>query len=391
MNTRRLARTSLAVVWAVLTVCLACAPGGASSARAPAPTAPAVDPPVSPPAASAPPTAGAEARAPLTPPVAVTVADNPTASGVGLFVALEQGYFTAEGLDVTLEQVGSSSDVFPQLAAGRYDVAGSAAGPTLFNAVQRGVGLKVVADESSIPPQFKSNSGLVVARTSYESGRYPTIASLRGANLGVAAPGSAAEFGLRRTLNQAGIGRDDVQVTVVPFPDLNAALVNGAVDGGWQAEPFMTLGITQGLIHQLTGSQDPTGTVHAAAVIVYGEEFIARKPAAAERFMIAYLRGVRDNYEAFFGSGRGREAVVAALTKYTAVKDAALYDQMGVHHQNPDGYVPLAAFQQIADWSVASGYTQQPVDTSQLVDNRYVERALAVLGPYAAPPAPPRS
>jgi NitT/TauT family transport system substrate-binding protein len=399
-HSRAAARTGLAPVIArhvaallLAAVVLGCQPatssgtsgagaaGGAAGAPAPTVSAPA-------PASTPAPSPAASARARLAPPVRVTVADNLTASGVGLFMAMEQGYFTAEGLDVTLEQVGNSSDAFPQLAAGRYDVVGSAAGPTLFNAVQRGVGLKVVADESSIPPQFRSNSGLVVARTSFESGRFPSVASLRGANLGVAALGSAAEFGLRRTLNAHGIGRDDVQITTIPFPDINAALVNGAVDGGWQAEPFMTLGLVQGMLHRLVGSEDPSGITHAAAVIVYGEEFIARKPAAADRFMIAYLRGIRDNYEAFFGGGRGRDAVIASLTKYTPVKDTAIYEQMAVHHQNPDGYVSLAGFQQIAEWSVTSGYTQQPVDTSRLIDHGYVERALAVLGPYAAAPPP---
>jgi NitT/TauT family transport system substrate-binding protein len=122
-----------------------------------------------------------------------------------------------------------------------------------------------------------------------------------------------------------------------------------------------------------------------------GSRLSGRPPAAAERFMVAYLRGIRDNYEAFFGSGRGRDSVVAALIKYTPLKDAALYEQMAVHHQDPNGYVAVEGLQQMADWSVAAGYTQQPIDVRQLVDQRYVEEALAVLGRYAessAPPAP---
>jgi NitT/TauT family transport system substrate-binding protein len=173
-----------------------------------------------------------------------------------------------------------------------------------------------------------------------------------------------------------------VDLTVVPFPELNAALVNGSVDAGWQAEPFVTAGLKQGLIHRLIGSEDPTGVVHAASVITYGEEFVARKPEAAERFMVAYIRGIRDSFEAFFGSRSGREAVVAALTKYTPVKDPALYEEMAVQHQDPDGFVPMEGFRRIAEWSVAAGYTQQPVDVNALVDHSYVERALQRLGRY---------
>jgi NitT/TauT family transport system substrate-binding protein len=338
-------------------------------------------------------TARATPVAPLAPPVSLAVADNFTAAGVGLFVALEQGYFTAEGLDVSLERLGTSAEIYPQLAAGRLDLAGSATGPALFNAVQRGVGLKIVADQSSIPPQYRATSGIVVARASADGGTLPSVASLRGRQLAVASVGSSAEFGMLRVLGQAGLRREDVNLTIVPFPELNAALVNGAVDAGWQAEPFLALGLRQGQIHQLVGSEDPTGTVHAASVITYGEEFIARKADGADRFMVAYLRGIRDSYEAFFGSRQGREAVVAALIKYTPVKDPSMYDDMAVQHQDPDGYVPLAGLRQIADWSVAAGYTVQPVDVDALVDHRYVEKALARLGRYSAPAslAPPRS
>jgi NitT/TauT family transport system substrate-binding protein len=316
------------------------------------------------------------------------VADNITAAGVGLFVALEQGYFTAEGLDVTLERIGTSADLYPQLAAGRFDVGATAAGPTLFNAVLRGIGLKVVADQSSQPPQYRGSSPLLVTRTSFESGRFTTVESLRGATIGVASYGGTVEFRLLGALGRVGMGRDDVRLTIAPFPELNPALANGVVDAAWQVEPYVTMGIAQGLLHRVPIPEDTSGVVQVGSVMVYGEEFMARKPAAAERFMVAYLRGIRDNYEAFFGSRRGREAVIAALMKYTPVQDPALYEQMDFHIQNPDGYVPLEGLQQMADWSVAMGYTQQPIDVSQIVDNGYVERALAILGRYAAPPYP---
>jgi NitT/TauT family transport system substrate-binding protein len=300
-------------------------------------------------------------------------------------VAIERGYFADEGLDVALERMSNPSEIFTQLAAGRFDAAGSSTGPVLFNAVQRGIRLKVVADQSSITPRFTATSGIVVAHAAAEEGRFPTVASLRGRQIAVASQGSSAEFGMMRVLGQAGLGRDDVQLTVLNFPDVNGALVNGALDAAWQAEPFVTLGVRQGQIHRLIGSEDPTGVVHSASVIVYGEEFVARKPEAAERFMVGYLRGVRDSYEAFFGGGQGREAVVAALIKYTPVKDPTLYEDMALQHQDPNGYVPLEGLRQIAEWSVATGYTQQPVDLAGLVDHRYVEKALERLGRYAPP------
>jgi len=50
----------------------------------------------------------------------VAVADNLTAAGVGRFVAIEQGYFAEEGLEVTLERVGSAAVAVEALVDHRY-------------------------------------------------------------------------------------------------------------------------------------------------------------------------------------------------------------------------------------------------------------------------------
>jgi hypothetical protein len=175
-------------VLVAVAVVLGCQPaqgGGSGGASRPAPpaagqSAPAPGASVAAPAPQAPPSLGAVARAPLAPPVAITVGDNITAAGVGLFIAMEQGYLQEEGLDVTLERVGTSADLYPQLAAGRFDVGATAAGPTLFNAVLRGIGLKAVADQSSTPPQYRGNSGLLVSRANYDSGRFTSVRRHRG-------------------------------------------------------------------------------------------------------------------------------------------------------------------------------------------------------------------
>ncbi len=99
----------------LVAVVLGCQPGGTGPA-APAggrAEAPAADP-------TAAPAASAPAVPPLAPPVPVAVADNLTAAGVGLFVAIEQGYFAEEGLEVTLERVGSAAVAVEALVDHRY-------------------------------------------------------------------------------------------------------------------------------------------------------------------------------------------------------------------------------------------------------------------------------
>ena len=88
-------------------------------------------------------------------------------------------------------------------------------------------------------------------------------------------------------------------------------------------EPTVTLIVSQGTRRRLPDTYDyPDLTV---GVLLYADGFMRNKPEAARRFMVAYLRGLRDFNDAFFRQPpRGRAEVLAALTQQTGVKDPAL-------------------------------------------------------------------
>src|SRR5438045_3858156 len=68
---------------------------------------------------------------------------------VGLYVAVEQGFFAREGLSVEFRKDMTGADGFPALATGQIDAMGGAFGPELINAVGRGINTRVVAGLSS--------------------------------------------------------------------------------------------------------------------------------------------------------------------------------------------------------------------------------------------------
>lgn len=73
----------------------------------------------------------------------VTAQGGPTAQMFPIFVAQEMGYYTEEGLDVTLNYSKGSSDAARQLAAGNVDWGIFSAAATM-QAVQRGFPLKAI-------------------------------------------------------------------------------------------------------------------------------------------------------------------------------------------------------------------------------------------------------
>jgi len=62
------------------------------------------------------------------------------------FVALDKGYFSAEGIDVQPVFFQSGAELVPSLATGQIDVAFASAGAALFNAIAQGSRITVVGD-----------------------------------------------------------------------------------------------------------------------------------------------------------------------------------------------------------------------------------------------------
>jgi NitT/TauT family transport system substrate-binding protein len=116
--------------------------------------------------------------------------------------------------------------------------------------------------------------------------------------------------------------------------------------------------------------------------ILYGPSYVSRNPDAGQRFMRAYLRGVRDYYDAIIAGRGDREAVIEVLIRNTALKDRALYDRMLWVFMDPNLALDEADLRTTMQWFVDRGLTDRPTDLAVAVDNRFADAALNALGPY---------
>ena len=79
----------------------------------------------------------------------VTVGATAIIASAGLFVGIERGYFSQQGLDVQTTIVANSNDTLPLVATGKMDVANNAVTAFMVNAVNDGVNMKWVAGQAS--------------------------------------------------------------------------------------------------------------------------------------------------------------------------------------------------------------------------------------------------
>src|SRR5688572_8843708 len=97
-------------------------------------------------------TAQEDGDAPLSPPVTVRVGQVVATSEAGQFIALERGYFQEQGINVEYAQFDAAGRMTPLLASGQLDVGTGAIGAGFFNALARGIPIKIVGPQARHDP-----------------------------------------------------------------------------------------------------------------------------------------------------------------------------------------------------------------------------------------------
>lgn len=302
-------------------------------------------------------------------------------SDAGFFVPVEKGYFAEQGLSIEFVPFRSAADMIAPLGVGQIDIGGGAVSAGLFNALARGIDLRIVADKATIRTG-QSYEALIIRRDLVESGRFRALADLRGLKIGLAARGISPHIDLSLFAARGGLTMNDIEIIVMAFPDMVPALANKALDGALLIEPFRTLALEE-RIGVFIESADKVYPNHQVAVVLYAPHMRREKVDLGRRFMVAYLQGVRDFNDAFVKKQpQKKREVIAALAKHTPVKDIALYEKMVMPWLDPNGTVNRQSLRFDQEWYAQNGFVTTKVNLSLVVDDRFVLSALQRLGRY---------
>jgi ABC-type nitrate/sulfonate/bicarbonate transport system substrate-binding protein len=359
--------------------------GNTAAGPAAAPAAPTAS--AAPSAARPPASASSPAAAPAVQPLQKVRVDHiGIAAEAPLYLAIERGYLQELGIDVELVPLAGSAETVALLSSGQLDVGATAIGPGIYNVVARDVGVRLVADRGSNLPG-RSTPSLAVRSELLERKPWSGYADLRGFKVAIAVPNSITEYYLERMLQRGGLQRGDVDV-ISPMnqPDMGVAFANRGIDAAIYNEPWATQQEQQGIIQKVVYADDVDPGGHVAGVL-YSETF-ANNPAVARSYLVGWLRGVREYWDAYDGRVEFQR-IVDALQKYTALKDEALIRKIPPTGQNPAGYLDPATLARYQDWFAERGQVPQKIDMAKLYDRSFAEYANGVLGPYE-PVANPR-
>ena len=164
----------------------------------------------------------------------ITVAALPAADLAGLYIALDKGLFTEQGLHVTIEPIPGSRAIIAAQLKGQVDISAGSYIPYIA-AQAAGARFRVLAEASTLRPYTR-----VLVTTANSS--IVTVAGLTGKTIAVNATNSIGTLLTSVLLADHGIspGRVRFVTDQQGFPAMPASLQVGAWGAAFLAEPYIT-------------------------------------------------------------------------------------------------------------------------------------------------------
>jgi ABC-type nitrate/sulfonate/bicarbonate transport system substrate-binding protein len=190
-----------------------------------------------------------------------------------IYIADDRGYFSNNGLNVTVKNYNTGTAAVTGLLNGEIDITGASEFVLASKALEN-------ANICTFGAYGKSNKFVVIARTDRGISSIP---DLKGKTMGVPL-GTNGEFYLRRFLELNNIAQNQVTfVNMVPFVQTPNALANGTVDAAVAFQPYLNE------IESLIGNETmmwPIQSGQLAYIDAIGtRDWVQEHPELIERFL----------------------------------------------------------------------------------------------------------
>jgi NitT/TauT family transport system substrate-binding protein len=180
----------------------------------------------------------------------------------------------------------------------------------LFNAVDRGLDIKVVGSMGAQPKQGRP-SALMVRKDLLGGGQVKDLKDLTGKKIAIAGGnGSTGAYWLAIKLRDGGLALGDVEIVNLGFPDQVQAFKQGAIDAAIPSAPFTEQIRQDGTADYFGGPFTPGAS---AVGIIYGPSLLKDRNAVGQRLMAALVKGSK----AIQGDAIKSDENLAIFSKYT--------------------------------------------------------------------------
>ncbi len=292
-------------------------------------------------------------------PTAIRMGTQPWIGYGPWWIAADQGFFEAQGLDVTFIDFVTDSEVNAAFAANQMDVANIAT-HTAMKLFANGVDLQVVLLEDA---SYAADAILAGAGVS-------DVAGLAGLSVAYE-EGATSDLLLQAALNANGMSLADINPVPMPASDAGAALIAGQVDAAVTYEPYISAALAQdpALALIYSGADNP-GLI--SDVLAVNTPFAEANKEAMRSLMVAwnqavdYLRANPDEGRTIIAEAVGSSSEELA----TAFEGVVFYDLS----ENIDmlGEGQVQTFNMIAEGARMMGLIEEAPDFQRMINPNYL-------------------
>src|ERR1700761_6034253 len=274
----------------------------------------------------------------------LTIGTIGAASDAPLFIADANGYFAEQGLKVKFVRFDSAAKAIPSLSSGEIDVGSGATSAGLYNAVERGLGIKIVADKARNTKNY-SFEDIMVRSDLLDSGKVKSLKDFKGLKVAISAQGNSEDALINYALTKNGLSIKDIDPIYLGFPNQIAAYANKGIDASLTVEPTVSKLLQLGAAKKLI-TADEIFPGFQTAVVFYSPKFIHDQPDNAKKFMVALVKAIRfydDSLKGGHIAGTNADKVIDILVKYSFLKDPAVHRAIISQAVDPDGDLNMPA------------------------------------------------
>jgi NitT/TauT family transport system substrate-binding protein len=283
------------------------------------------------------------------------------------------GYFSQQGLDVTLIDEASGQSSEDEVLAGQVD-----AGSGSYNHTQE---LQAKGKDMMTVVQLGVAPGEAEMVSAKEAGQIHTIADLKGKNLGVTELGSGTQVLTEALLTKAGIKPSEVHfIPVGAGATFVAAMQQGRIDAGMTTEPTISTLISGGTgkvladLRTLQSTQAVLGTSYPFIGVFMNSSYVSSHKDVVQKLVNAYvetLKWIHTHTAAEIADKMPQDYYAGNKAGYIA----ALQNQLGMF--SPDGAMPADGPQAVLNVEYATGQIPQgtKIDVTTTYTNDFVKNA----------------
>ena len=292
----------------------------------------------------------------------------PFLSHAPLLVAQEEGYFAQQGLNVQFVRLSDPAAAIPMLINGTLDVMPGGASPAVLNAITRGLPVRAVSDKGYNRAGGCSRGGIVLRSDLARKGATGR-ASVHRISIDKQ---PQQQYLVEKMLASVGLQLKNLQVLYIPhLPELDA-MSKGAIDAALIGDPYLTMMLDRKAAVQWVRLEDVFPNMQFS-FLFYGPTLLQKNPDAGRRFLIAYLKAVRQLEE---GKTPHNLEVVSRVTAEGTAEEVK---RMCWPSYFPDGHIELKDVADFQEWALKRKLIDRVATAEEFFEPKFLAQANAAL------------